>query len=46
VLTGGDNGKVKAWRKAEAERLTQGRRADLWTAYQDRLKNPAKPGKT
>jgi tRNA (guanine37-N1)-methyltransferase len=46
VLTGGDHGKVKAWRKAEAERLTKERRPDLWAAYQDRLKNPAKPGKT
>jgi tRNA (guanine37-N1)-methyltransferase len=45
VLTGGDHGKVKAWRKAEAERLTKERRPDLWAAYQDGLKNPAKPGK-
>jgi tRNA (guanine37-N1)-methyltransferase len=46
VLTGGDHGKVKAWRKTEAERLTQSRRPDLWSAYQNRLKNPAKPDKT
>src|SRR6478672_10869603 len=46
ILTGGDHAKVRAWRKAEAERLTQGRRPDLWAAYQDRLKTPAKPGKT
>jgi tRNA (guanine37-N1)-methyltransferase len=40
VLTGGDHGKVKAWRRAEAERLTKTRRPDLWAAYQNRPKNP------
>jgi tRNA (guanine37-N1)-methyltransferase len=45
VLTGGDHGKVKAWRQAEAERLTRERRPDLWSAYQNRPKNPRKPGK-
>jgi tRNA (guanine37-N1)-methyltransferase len=34
VLTSGDHGKVKAWRRAEAERLTAQRRPDLWAAYQ------------
>ncbi len=38
VLTGGDHGKVKAWRRAEAERLTRERRPDLWAAYQGRPK--------
>lgn len=33
ILTGGDHGKVRAWRKAEAERLTRERRPDLWAAY-------------
>ncbi|HEY6259282.1 MAG TPA: tRNA (guanosine(37)-N1)-methyltransferase TrmD [Xanthobacteraceae bacterium] len=33
VLTGGDHGKVKAWRKSEAERLTRERRPDLWAAH-------------
>jgi tRNA (guanine37-N1)-methyltransferase len=33
VLTSGDHGKVDAWRRAEAERLTQERRPDLWQAY-------------
>jgi tRNA (guanine37-N1)-methyltransferase len=33
VLTSGDHGKVEAWRRAEAERLTRERRPDLWTAY-------------
>lgn len=30
VLTSGDHAKVAAWRRAEAERLTQARRPDLW----------------
>jgi tRNA (guanine37-N1)-methyltransferase len=34
VLTGGDHGKVDAWRRAEAERITRARRPDLWAAYQ------------
>ena len=34
VLTGGDHAKVRAWRRAEAERLTRERRPDLWAAYQ------------
>ena len=33
VLTSGDHSKVKAWRRAEAERLTADRRPDLWEAY-------------
>ena len=41
VLTGGDHGKVKAWRRAEAERLTRERRPDLWAAYS--AKGPRKP---
>ena len=40
VLTGGDHAKVKAWRQAEAERLTKARRPDLWAAYQNRPKTP------
>ena len=46
VLTSGDHGKVKAWRQAEAERLTRERRPDLWTTYQNRHKSPAKPPET
>jgi tRNA (guanine37-N1)-methyltransferase len=38
VLTSGDHGKVKAWRQAEAERLTRERRPDLWATYQNRQK--------
>jgi tRNA (guanine37-N1)-methyltransferase len=33
VLTSGDHGKIAAWRRAEAERMTQERRPDLWAAY-------------
>jgi tRNA (guanine37-N1)-methyltransferase len=40
VLTGGDHAKVKAWRQAEAERLTRERRPDLWAAYRKRPRNP------
>ena len=32
VLTSGDHAKVAAWRRAEAEALTQARRPDLWAA--------------
>ncbi len=38
VLLSGDHAKVKAWRQAEAERLTRERRPDLWAAYQSRKK--------
>jgi tRNA (guanine37-N1)-methyltransferase len=38
VLLSGDHAKVKAWRQAEAERLTHERRPDLWAAYQARKK--------
>ena len=34
VLTSGDHGKVAAWRRAEAEKLTKERRPDLWDAFQ------------
>ena len=33
VLLSGDHGKVAAWRRAEAERITRERRSDLWQAY-------------
>jgi tRNA (guanine37-N1)-methyltransferase len=33
VLTSGDHGKVAAWRRAEAEKLTKQRRPDLWDAW-------------
>jgi tRNA (guanine37-N1)-methyltransferase len=38
VLTSGDHGKIAQWRRAEAERLTQQRRSDLWAAYRARKK--------
>lgn len=38
VLTSGDHGKVAAWRRAEAEKLTRARRPDLWAAYQAKTK--------
>ena len=39
ILTSGDHAKVAAWRKAEAERLTQARRPDLWALRQGSRKN-------
>jgi tRNA (guanine37-N1)-methyltransferase len=33
VLTSGDHGKIAAWRRSEAERLTKERRPDLWAAF-------------
>jgi tRNA (guanine37-N1)-methyltransferase len=42
VLTSGDHAKVARWRRAEAERLTQARRPDLWKAYLARQR-PAPP---
>jgi tRNA (guanine37-N1)-methyltransferase len=33
ILTSGDHGKVAAWRRAEAERLTRDRRPDLYEIY-------------
>ncbi len=33
VLLSGDHGKIAAWRRSEAERLTKARRPDLWTRF-------------
>jgi tRNA (guanine37-N1)-methyltransferase len=33
VLVSGDHGRIRAWRRAEAERLTRERRPDLWDRY-------------
>lgn len=33
ILLSGDHGRIAAWRRAEAERLTAARRPDLWAAY-------------
>jgi tRNA (guanine37-N1)-methyltransferase len=38
VLTSGDHGKVAAWRRSEAERLTSARRPDLWAALEAGLR--------
>jgi tRNA (guanine37-N1)-methyltransferase len=44
ILTSGDHAKVRAWRRAEAERLTRERRPDLWAAYQNRPKGGNRNG--
>jgi tRNA (guanine37-N1)-methyltransferase len=36
VLVSGDHGRIRAWRRAEAERLTRERRPDLWQRYSAR----------
>ncbi len=36
VLTSGDHGKIKAWRRAMAEALTKERRPDLWQKFLER----------
>jgi tRNA (guanine37-N1)-methyltransferase len=33
VLLSGHHGRIEAWRRAEAERITRERRPDLWRAY-------------
>jgi tRNA (guanine37-N1)-methyltransferase len=43
VLTSGDHGKVAAWRRGEAERLTRSRRPDLWKAFRGASGPPKKP---
>jgi len=39
VLLSGDHGKIAAWRRGEAERLTRERRPDLWVAFLSRLRS-------
>jgi tRNA (guanine37-N1)-methyltransferase len=34
VLVSGDHGRIRAWRRAEAKRLTRERRLDLWERHQ------------
>src|SRR5690349_4221882 len=34
VLVSGDHGRIRAWRRDEAKRLTRERRPDLWERYQ------------
>jgi tRNA (guanine37-N1)-methyltransferase len=33
VLQGGDHAKIEAWRRAEAERMTEERRPEMWARY-------------
>jgi tRNA (guanine37-N1)-methyltransferase len=35
VLLSGHHGRIAAWRRSQAERLTKERRPDLWRAYED-----------
>ena len=47
ILISGDHGKVAAWRRAEAERITKDRRPDLWAAFLRRFngsKTDSNPG--
>jgi tRNA (guanine37-N1)-methyltransferase len=44
VLISGDHGKVAAWRRAEAERITKERRPDLWAAFVRRFRSGSKTG--
>jgi len=37
VLLGGDHARIRAWRQAEAERLTRERRPDLWQVHAGRF---------
>ncbi len=43
VLTSGDHAKVAAWRREQAEKLTQSRRGDLWAAFSGRSGMAKKP---
>jgi tRNA (guanine37-N1)-methyltransferase len=43
ILTSGDHGKIAAWRRAEAERLTRERRPDLWARHFGARAKPASP---
>jgi tRNA (guanine37-N1)-methyltransferase len=42
VLLSGDHGKIAAWRRAEAERLTRERRPDLWARHDGKVTKPAR----
>jgi tRNA (guanine37-N1)-methyltransferase len=44
VLVSGDHGKIAAWRRAEAERLTRERRPDLWAAFLTRIGGGSRTG--
>jgi tRNA (guanine37-N1)-methyltransferase len=40
VLLSGDHGKIAAWRRAQAERLTRQRRPDLWARRDEKVTKP------
>jgi tRNA (guanine37-N1)-methyltransferase len=42
VLLSGDHGKIAAWRRAEAERLTRERRPDLWARRDRKVTKPSR----
>jgi tRNA (guanine37-N1)-methyltransferase len=44
ALVSGNHQRIRAWRRAEAERLTRERRPDLWARYAARLRSEARPG--
>jgi tRNA (guanine37-N1)-methyltransferase len=44
ILVSGDHGKIAAWRRAEAERLTKERRPDLWAAFLQRFRGGSRTG--
>ena len=44
ILLSGDHAKIAAWRRAEAERLTQERRPDLWAALLSRFRGGSRTG--
>jgi tRNA (guanine37-N1)-methyltransferase len=41
VLLSGHHGRIAAWRRSEAERLTRERRPDLWRAHTSKDRDPA-----
>jgi tRNA (guanine37-N1)-methyltransferase len=41
VLLSGHHGRIAAWRRSQAERLTKERRPDLWRAHAERSGVPA-----
>jgi len=45
VLSSGNHGRIAAWRRAEAERLTKERRPDLWTRHSGHASG-GRPGTT
>jgi tRNA (guanine37-N1)-methyltransferase len=43
VLASGNHAEIARWRKAEAERITQERRPDLWTLYENLARSARRP---